>query len=119
MSAVAWQMTDTGPVARPGPREGRDPLPANLTGTECRQPSQSGLFTGTTHCQIKGGGPTGKSLAGWVCTTPPSMATEFLHRWGGITVNAPKLEQSLFVVRTAVIMDQDACNEPKDIAPQN
>lgn len=57
-------------ILREGDVCSRDPLPANLTGIECRQPSQSGLFTG------------------WVCTTPPSMATEFLHRWGGITVNA-------------------------------
>lgn len=25
---------------------------------------------------------------GYICTTPPSMAAPFLHRWGGITMNA-------------------------------
>mmetsp|Transcript_16392 Transcript_16392/g.38835 ORF Transcript_16392/g.38835 Transcript_16392/m.38835 type:complete len:826 (-) Transcript_16392:301-2778(-) len=47
---------------------GRDGLPTNLTGLEC-QPDNSG---GT----------------GWICTTPPSSAYDFLHRWGGITINA-------------------------------
>eukprot|EP00913_Durusdinium_trenchii_P005398 g5032.t1 len=46
------------------------PLAFNISGLECQQPPGADL------------------LAGYICTTPPSMAAPFLHRWGGITMNA-------------------------------
>eukprot|EP00435_Cladocopium_sp_Y103_P073168 s157_g42.t1 len=45
-------------------------LAFNITGLSCEQP------------------PGADALGGYICTTPPTLATPFLHRWGGIQMNA-------------------------------
>lgn len=45
-------------------------LAFNITGLSCEQP------------------PGADALGGYICTTPPTLATPFLHRWGGIEMNA-------------------------------
>ncbi|CAL1167069.1 unnamed protein product, partial [Cladocopium goreaui] len=46
-------------------------LAFNITGLSCEQP------------------PGADALGGYICTTPPTLATPFLHRWGGIQMNVP------------------------------
>jgi len=45
-------------------------LAYNITGLSCEQPSGA------------------DASAGYICTTPPALAAPYLHRWGGIQMNA-------------------------------